>query len=110
MAKRIGTIKTPYGDGVLARTKYGSNGAMALVIEPGICTVSVNLDHGQPCAQSGELPPGHFYVDANNLSADMLASLRTSGFFAETDLPQGVSGYCTYPVWRLVERETSLAA
>jgi hypothetical protein len=110
MAKQLGRIQTPYGSGSLVQRVYPSNNAMALVIEPGICTVSVNLDHGQPCVQSGELPPDHFYVDANNLSADMLAALRASGFFAEADLPQGVSGYCTYPVWRLVERETSLAA
>lgn len=109
MSKRIGAVQTPYGPGTLTRTKYGSNGALALKIEPGICTVSVNLDHGQPCTQSGELPSDHFYVDANNLSAAMLAALRSSGFFAETDLPHGVSGYCTYPVWRLVARETAAA-
>jgi hypothetical protein len=110
MSKQIGRIKTPYGEGALMLTKYGSNGALAVVIEPHICTVSVNLDHGQPCAQSGELPRDHFYVDTNNLSADLMRSLRESGHFAETDLPEGVSGYCTYPVWRLVERETASAA
>jgi hypothetical protein len=103
MAKELGSINTPYGKGRLVRRQYG-NGAMAVVVEPQICTVSVNLAHGQPCTQSDELPDGHFYVDANNLSADLMRSLRESGYFAETDLPAGVSGYCTYPVWRIVER------
>jgi hypothetical protein len=102
MAKLIGSIETPYGSGAVMARKYGSNGALAVVIEPQIATVSVNLDHGQPCTQSGDLPDGHFYVDTNNLAGRMLDALKTCGLFAETDLPEGVSGYCTYPVWRLV--------
>lgn len=100
MAKQLGQIKTPYGSGSVELRKYG-NGAIAVVVEPRICTVSVNLAHGQPCTQSDALPRDHFYVDTNNLSADLMRSLRESGYFAETDLPEGVSGYCTYPVWRL---------
>jgi hypothetical protein len=94
------TINTPYGVGQVVTRKYG-NGALAVLIEPGIATVSVNLDHGQPCTQSGDLPEDHFYVNTNNLQGKMLASLRESGHFKETNLPEGVSGFCTYPVWRL---------
>ena len=104
MAKHIGSIKTPYGDGTLVACQYG-NGALALVIEPGIATVSVNLDHGQPCTQSGDLPPGHFYVDTNNLQKSMLDALRASGHVEETTLPEGVSGFCTYPVWKLTTQD-----
>jgi hypothetical protein len=108
-SKRIGTVETPYGTGELMATKYGSNGALALVIDPQIATVSVNLDHGQPCTQSGDLPADHFYVDANNLSRELLDSLLASGHVEATTLPEGISGYCTYPVWRLVARESATA-
>jgi hypothetical protein len=108
MAKRIGTVDTPYGAGDLVRRQYG-NGALALVIEPQIAIVSVNLDHGQHCTQSGDLPADHFYVDANNLSRELLDSLLASGHVEATNLPEGISGYCTYPVWRLVARESATA-
>lgn len=105
-SKAIGPIKTPYGTGTLWQRFYG-NGAIALVIEPQICTVSVNLAHGQPCKQSDDLPPGHFYVDANNLSRDMLQALHASGYCEPSALPDGVSGYCTYPVWKLRATEAA---
>ena len=108
MAKRIGTVETQYGVGTLMQRQYG-NGAIALTVEPGICTVSVNLAHGQPCTQSDELPPGHFYVDTNNLQKPLLDALLSSGYFEKTSLPEGVSGYCSYPVWKLTEREKQAA-
>jgi len=106
--KQLGAVNTPYGVGTLMQREYG-NGALALTVEPHICTVSVNLAHGQPCLQSDELPEGHFYVDTNNLSGELIAALRESGFMAPTELPEGVSGYCTYPVWKLVAQHSPAA-
>ena len=112
--KQIGTIKTPYGPGAIVTATYPSSGALAVIVDEAdgfdrIATVSVNLDHGQPCVQSGALPRDHFYVDANNLGADLMKALLESGYFETTALPDGVSGYCTYPVWKLVARESATA-
>jgi hypothetical protein len=108
MAKQLGTIQTPYGVGTLTQRQYG-NGTIAVTVEPRICTVSVNLAHGQPCAQNDELPEGHFYADTNNLTAPLVDALLGSGLLAKTGLPDGESGYCTYPVWRVVAHETASA-
>lgn len=59
-------------------------------------TLSVNLPH-DPAASEWCRQPGHFALDTNNVSAELVRALVTSGVVVASDA-HARSGWCDYPL------------
>jgi len=101
--ERIGSFKFKGEELHVYTSTYQEDGSLAIFIyddtgQP-FCTVSEN--HGL------KLRPGHFVVQARNMSIDLRLTLLTCGLFEDTRRVHSDGSDLIEPIWRLKPRQPS---